>query len=56
MIYIGIDVAKDSLIGVRIDRSTQVKEVYTFENNHTAIEKFLNTVIATEKQNDRFLI
>jgi transposase len=44
MIYIGIDVAKDSLIGVRIDSSSRVKEVFTFENTQTAIEKFLNTV------------
>lgn len=50
MIYIGIDVAKDSLVGVRIDRSSRVKEVYTLENTQAAIEQFLAMVCTKWKQ------
>lgn len=50
MIYIGIDVAKDSLVGVRIDRSSRVKEIYTFKNTQTAIKQFLNSICAKWKK------
>jgi transposase len=44
MQIIGIDVAKDSLVGVRIDRSGGVKETFTVINNEETIEQFLDTV------------
>lgn len=40
---IGIDVSKDELIGVRIDRRGVVKERYRVENTASAINEFLNT-------------
>jgi transposase len=50
MQIIGIDVAKDSLVGVRIDRSTRVKETYTVINNPETIEQFLDTVTKNWKK------
>ncbi len=44
MIYIGIDVAKDSLVGVRIDKSSCVKETYTLINNPETIKHFLDAI------------
>src|SRR5277367_3407434 len=44
MQIIGIDVARDSLVGVRIDRSGRVKETFTVINNEETIEQFLDTV------------
>jgi transposase len=44
MIYIGIDVAKDSLVGVRIDRSSCVKETFVIENTAASIEKFIGQI------------
>lgn len=44
MQIIGIDVAKDSLVGVRIDRSMRVKETYIVINTHETIEQFLDKV------------
>lgn len=44
MQIIGIDVAKDSLVGVRIDRSMRVKETYMVINTHATIEQFLDKV------------
>lgn len=44
MIYIGIDVAKDSLVCVRIDKSCRVKETYTIINNPETIEQFLQKI------------
>ncbi|TAL08303.1 MAG: IS110 family transposase [Nitrospirae bacterium] len=44
MVIIGIDVAKDSLVGVRIDRSSCVKETYLVTNTKASIETFLTKV------------
>jgi transposase len=44
MIYIGIDVAKDSLVGVRIDRSSCVKETFVIENTSSSIERFIGQI------------
>lgn len=44
MIYIGIDVAKDSLVGVRIDKSVRVKEEHVIANTKEAIEEFLEKI------------
>lgn len=44
MQVIGIDVAKDSLVGVRIDKSTRVKEQFFIENTKEAIETFLQKI------------
>lgn len=44
MQVIGIDVAKDNLVGVRIDRSARVKETFVVENTQAAIELFLTRV------------
>jgi transposase len=44
MVYIGIDVAKDSLVGVRIDKSYRVKEKFITSNTEEDIEKLLNQV------------
>src|SRR5580704_3339669 len=44
MQVIGIDVAKDSLVGVRIDRSMRVKDTYAVINNPETITHFLDTV------------
>jgi len=44
MIYIGIDVAKDSLVGVRIDRSSCAKESFYFPNTKENIEQFLDQI------------
>ncbi len=41
---IGIDVAKDSLVGVRIDKSSRVKDTYAVINNPETIAQFLDTV------------
>lgn len=50
MVVIGIDVAKDSLVGVRIDRSTRVKETFVIENTKEAIEQFLERVTVKWKK------
>lgn len=44
MIYIGIDVAKDSLVGARVDRSFCVKETYLVPNTKERIDKLLTTI------------
>lgn len=44
MIVIGIDVAKDSLVGVRIDKSSCVKDTYIVSNTNEAIGNFLTKV------------
>jgi len=44
MIVIGIDVAKDNLVGVRIDKSSCVKETYIVPNTKESIEIFLTKV------------
>jgi transposase len=44
MQVIGIDVAKDSLVGVRIDKSSRVKDTYVVINNPETIAQFLDTV------------
>lgn len=46
---IGIDVAKDSLIGVRMDRSASVRQTYSMANNIEEIEKFLDQVTTQSK-------
>ncbi len=50
MQVIGIDVAKDSLVGVRIDRSSRVKEQFFIENTKGAIEQFLERVTGKWKR------
>lgn len=50
MQVIGIDVAKDGLVGVRIDRSTRVKETFVIENTKEAIELFLTRVTGRWKK------
>lgn len=50
MIYIGIDVARDSLVGVRIDKSSRVKEVYTFANTKKAIAVWLHSIMGKWKK------
>ncbi len=44
MQIIGIDVAKDNLVGARIDKSCRVKETYTVINNQETIDQFLDTI------------
>src|SRR5258708_14868539 len=44
MIYIGIDVAKDSLVGVRIDKSSCVKENYKLIKKPETIKQFLDAI------------
>lgn len=44
MNVIGIDVSKETLVGVRTDNSTRVKEVYEFPNTITDIELFLDNI------------
>ncbi len=44
MIYIGIDVAKDSLVGARVDRSFCVRETYLVPNTKEKIEELLTTI------------
>lgn len=44
MITIGIDVAKDTLVGVILDRSAQVKESFTIPNNHLEIDHWLEVI------------
>ncbi len=50
MIYIGIDVAKDSLVGARIDKSYRVKETFFIVNTKESIEQFLNQTIKRWKK------
>lgn len=42
MNIVGVDVAKDSLVCVVINRSEKVKETYTVENTSQEIETFLD--------------
>jgi transposase len=44
MQVIGIDVAKDSLVGVRIDKSSRAKDTYVVINNPETIAQFLDTI------------
>ncbi len=42
MNIVGVDVAKDSLVCVAINRSEKIKEIYTIENTSETIEVFLD--------------
>ena len=50
MVYIGIDVAKDSLVGVRIDKSYRVKEEFVIDNTKADIEKLLQQITTKWKR------
>lgn len=50
MTILGFDVAKDQLIGVRIDRSTTIKERFVLGNNAQAIDELTNALLATKRQ------
>jgi transposase len=42
MIVIGVDVSKDALVAVAIDKSIRIKNSFTVENKREEIEKWLN--------------
>ncbi len=46
MIVVGIDVSKDTLVGVAINRSSKVKESFTLPNNPVEISKFLGEILS----------
>jgi len=46
MVTVGFDVGKKELVGARIDRSVQMKELYRIENSPEAINKFLDQLSA----------
>ena len=49
MTIIGIDVSKNELIGVRINRAGKEVENYKFENNSNAISAFLTNIAQKHK-------
>jgi len=42
MIVVGVDVSKDTLVAVAIDKSTRIKNSFTIENNKENVDKWLN--------------
>ena len=46
---IGIDVSKDELVGVRINRAGKQVEKYKFENNQDSINNFLYGIAQNHK-------
>ena len=46
---IGIDVSKNELIGVRINRAGKEVQKYQFENNSNAISNFLTGISQNQK-------
>jgi transposase len=49
MITIGIDVAKDTLVGVALSKSFKVMDTFTFGNNQEDIKQFLMTQISKNR-------
>ncbi len=41
MIVVGVDVSKDTLVAVAIDKSTRIKNSFTIENNKENVDKWL---------------
>ncbi len=44
MIVVGVDVSKDTLVAVAIDKSIRIKHSFTVKNNKESIDKWLNAL------------
>jgi len=44
MIVVGVDVSKDTLVAVAIDKSIRIKQSFTVKNNKESIDKWLNAL------------
>jgi len=50
MTIIGFDVAKDAIVGVRIDRSAQIKEQFVIGNTEPEIQVLIERFVATKRR------
>lgn len=50
MITIGIDVSKETMVGVALNRFSKVKEEFNFENNKIDIDKWISSITSKYKK------